>query len=373
MTNRNALVLCGLFTALSLQAGQQPSQSSQPASSQNTPTQESASFWSKQKWPILGTTLSAGAFGGALAYPNWGNYFINKGSNALLSTVYALGSAGRSAGGYASRAWDWSKRVPYAGVVPRGLGQLGSMGYNYLPSSEALKAAPGTIAGYATNPYIAQGIAQRLPSASFVKDYPGTTNVAAALAAAGAGYGLYKTSQYAKDLYYGPLEGRLENKIRALIAQENTKDISAEALANIHNQLDPLLAQKAEQLLASAPDTDVYTKIQWLLDFMSRTENSYPSKFVFDRLVYYIYSIAIGLLEKQEQALMAHINRESKDISARVAPKDVPRAMQMLQPFYDEINDINTQLSTLIERRKNVPKPEQQEQSPGYFGWWKRK
>ncbi len=402
MTKHNILVLWGLVAALSLQAGE-------ASRLQGPALTEALGQVRLGKNPFASAASSISE----VAPQGLRNYVLNKGSDALSSTRNALGSGGSylwnkggnvlgsagnvlssarssagnvlsSAGGYASRAWDWSKGVPGAGVVPRGLGQLGSMGYDYgqraasagwqglkaAPSAtwEGLKSAPGAIAGYATNPYIAQNIAQRLPSASFVKDYPGITNVAAALAAAGAGYTLYKGGQYAADSYYGPLD----SQILALMRQENDKDIPKEALANIHNKLDPLLAQKAEQLLASAPNTDVYTKIDWLLNFMTRNKNSYPSKFVFSRLLYYISNIAIDLLKKHQQTLLAHIDREQKDLQqGRIAPKYMDKAMQMLEPFYNEVTDINNLINDLRNRSNRLPKPE--EQAPGYFsGWWKR-
>lgn len=347
MTNRNALVLCGLFTALSLQAGQ-PSQSSQPTSQQAASDQEGMSW--RKKLGIgalgLGGTLAAGSY----YAPGWRDYFLNKSSDALGSAGNVLSSAG----GYASRAWDWSKGVPYAGVVPRAAGQLGSMGYDYgqraasagwqglkaTPSVawEGLKSAPGTIAGYATSPYIAQSIAQRLPRASFVKDYPGTTNIAAALAAAGTGYGLYKGGQRAVDWYRGP-----EYTLAAKLFLENPYE-------GIYQKSERLLNQKPfDNALQNAL---FYQRIlQLSIDAFKNERDGLKAQ------AEALWSQAASLTGQEQ----LNISEMASAIEDYTIPS-VDLTIKKFQASYDKV-------SQDIKNAQNKAS----EQTPGWFGWWKRK
>lgn len=200
MTKRNIVALCGLLAASGLQASQIPNGPAMKEALEKVgqgvnPFAPMAQTATQSIAPQgLRTQASNATYAGWENLKGKSGYLWNRGGEVL-------GSAGEKI----AQGWDWSKNQPGLGRLTQGLGSLGT-----------------TAASYAAHPYLAQSIANRLPSsASFVSDYPTTTNVAAVAGALGAGYGLKRLY----NRYMQPAQIPLDTQISQLLAQEKLLDM----------------------------------------------------------------------------------------------------------------------------------------------------
>jgi len=421
MTKRNAIALFSLLAAGGLQAARIP----------NGPAMDEALALVRQGRNPLAASAQVVPQG-------WGSYLAQKASNAPGAMWEGL----KATPGAISSGWEYGKAIPYAGAPLRAAGWAGNTGYDLTGrglsnAAEYAKATPGAIgsginagweygkgipyagaalrglgnasstaAGYAANPYIAQSIANRLPSnASFIKDYPTTANAAALAATVGAGYGLkqlynryYQTlddqitnalaqelkldeqlngkAQYSqKGLFLG-YPGGLYDQLQSIPSDQKDKLKKLQAqiefiennLAIVHAQLDDLFAQKIKELSAKMPGQTLTQRLHLLLnraqDPAKITQFGLPEYINNPRFIRAVENsiascqFAPATLDQRIQELAVRKQQIENELyhgykQASIQGQAVNKAVY-LNDLEQKAKDINQQLTDLLAEQKNA-------------------